>query len=144
METQIKELNKMHSEITNIKQRLEKQMIELNVEMWKKITGYNYSVSSLGRVRNDKRGNFLKPRNNKNGYYRVALLGNGKPKDILIHRLVALYFIGNPDNKPCVDHIDNNKINNNINNLRWVTIRENCQNSSINTHNTSGCKGVHY
>ena len=59
-----------------------------------------------------------------------------------IHRLIATAFIDNPSNKPFVDHIDNNGLNNNINNLRWCTQRENCMNSSFRNDNSSGMKGV--
>ena len=62
------------------------------------------------------------------GYYQVGLYKNNVEKKLYLHRLIALTFIPNPENKPVVDHIDENKLNNNISNLRWVTHSENCQN----------------
>ncbi len=108
-------------------------------EEFKIIDGYeNYSVSNLGNVRNDKKGKMLKQFNSSNGYKNVAL----ERKPHTVHVLVAKAFIANPDNKPVVDHIDNNRFNNNIENLRWGTRSENNYNASIPKSNTSGVKGV--
>ena len=79
----------------------------------------------------------IKQRTNKGGYKAVNLYLNGKMKTYKVHRLVALTFIANPDNKPCVDHIDGNRTNNNVNNLRWVT-------NSENQMNRKGTKGYYY
>ena len=65
-------------------------------------------------------------------------------KTYKVHRLVAIAFISNPDDKPEVDHIDENKTNDNVNNLRWATDRGNKQNIGITRYNTSGFKGVSY
>ena len=65
-------------------------------------------------------------------------------KSISIHRLVAHHFIENVDNKKCVDHIDRNKLNNNVENLRWVTVSENGMNRKIHSNNCSGCPGVYF
>ena len=100
-------------------------------EEWKKIEYFpNYSVSNLGRVRNDKTGKFLKPHKagkEKNQYFYTSLVQEvcGTQKTFLIHRLVAFAFIPNPDNKPEVNHIDGNHFNNTVDNLEWVTEREN-------------------
>jgi hypothetical protein len=61
-----------------------------------------------------------------------------------IHKLVAECFIDNPYNKTCVDHIDNRKTNNNVNNLRWATIQENNMNSKLRSDNASKYKGVSF
>jgi hypothetical protein len=103
----------------------------------------NYSVSNLGCVKNDKTNIILKPYTTK-GYNAVKLNRKNKQYTLYIHRLVASAFIPNPDNKLYVDHIDNNRQNNNINNLRWCTHQENQQNQKIKINNTSGYKGVYY
>lgn len=102
----------------------------------------NYSVSNFGNVRNDKTGRILKPIINSNRYYAVNLCNEGKIKFKKIHILVAKAFIDNPTNKKCVDHIDNNRLNNNIDNLRFASYGENNMNSKIRSDNTSNYKGV--
>jgi hypothetical protein len=102
----------------------------------------NYEVSNFGNVRNKKTEKLLKKVLNTKGYYKLELRQNSKRSTLLIHRLVALTFIDNPDEKPSVDHIDNNRTNNNVRNLRWCTSKENQQNSKLSRSNTSGHKGV--
>ena len=115
------------------------------MEEYKKVNNYNtYSISNNGNVRNDNTNHILKPQINKGGYYRVVLHKNGIMKSNNIHRLVAVAFIENSDNKPCIDHINNDKLNNNINNLRWCTYQENNRNASIRSDNSSGVKGVSF
>ena len=100
------------------------------MEIWKDIVGYEglYEVSNFGRVKSLKgHEKILKPANNGNGYLFVYLWKNGKGKQSYIHRLVATAFISNPLNKPCINHIDCNPQNNNVDNLEWVTQRENIQ-----------------
>jgi len=112
-------------------------------EVWKNIDDYeSYSVSDFGNVRNDKTGLLLNPR--KNYYFTIDLCKNKIGKTFRIHRLIALAFIENPENKECVDHIDGNSQNNNLTNLRWATISENNRNSKMNVNNTSGTKGVSF
>ena len=92
-----------------------------NTEVFKDIKGYpNYQISNLGRVWSKKRQIYLKPHKNNSGYLSVVLPSiNGKYKRELIHRLVALTFIDNPNNYPCVNHKDENKENNSASNLEW-------------------------
>jgi hypothetical protein len=78
------------------------------------------------------------------GYKIVILYRNGKRKKLKIHRLIAIAFIPNPKNKTCIDHINNKKLDNRLNNLRWVTNQENNRNSSISKNNTSQIKGVSF
>ena len=105
----------------------------------------NYLIYEDGRVYNQKFKRYVKPPLQNYTYYRYNLCKNGEKKSVMIHRLVAIHYIPNPDNKPCIDHIDGNKINNNINNLRWVSHIEN-DNAfrSISTNNTSGIKNISY
>ena len=118
----------------------EKQVI------WKDISGYEgmYKVSDTGLIRSVERwtefnrddkqvkrltkGRILKQSDHNRGYKTVSLHG----KRYLAHRLVAITFIGNPENKPCVDHIDEDKTNNDVSNLRWVTHSENTLHSMEN------------
>jgi len=93
-------------------------------------------------VKNNLTGRVLKTSLRGSGYKKVDLSKNGKSKTVNIHQLVAKHFLLNPDNKLCIDHIDNDKTNNNISNLRFATHIENGRNSSISKKNTSGVKGV--
>jgi len=101
----------------------------------------NYSVSNFGNVKKNQTGKIIIPRYS-NGYSQVELWNNDNRKVFGVHRLVAIEFIPNPENKPFVDHIDNDKANNNVNNLRWATITENNRNIGLSSNNTSGVKGV--
>jgi hypothetical protein len=112
-------------------------------EIFKTIEGFkNYSVSNLGNVANQKTGKILSPGINTQGYKYVVLSLNGKRYTKKVHRLVAKAFIENPCNKPIIDHIDNNRTNNNVSNLRFVTKSENGMNRLMSSNNTSGIKGV--
>lgn len=99
----------------------------MNTETWKDIKGYEglYQVSNCGNVRNRTRQITLKE--HKAGYKQVLLFKNGKGNMFLVHRLVANAFIPNPLNLPVVNHIDENKKNNNSTNLEWCTVSENNQ-----------------
>lgn len=101
-----------------------------NIE-WKPIKDYEdlYMVSNTGLIKSLHWGKekLLKQviRNNNYQYYFVGLLKNGKRKYFAVHRLVAQEFVDNPYNYTQVDHLDGDKLNNNANNLEWVTPKEN-------------------
>lgn len=106
-------------------------------EIWKDIKEYEgiYQVSNLGRVKSlkhSKEGKLLKGRVTGKGYLSVALFRNSVRKSNSIHRLVAEAFIPNPENKPEVNHIDENKLNNDVSNLEWVTSKENSNHGTRN------------
>lgn len=96
--------------------------------MWKKIIHNeietNYSVSDTGEIRNDTTGRLLKQQTD-GGYCSCTLAINKKPKRFRVHRLVALAFIENPENKDYVNHKDGDRQNNIVSNLEWVTPSEN-------------------
>lgn len=124
------------------------------MEIWKSVKNFEnlYEVSNLGRVRSLdhyvnyydintkqikqrlKKGVYIKPHRNNNGYLEYGLYGREKGKQIfcLAHRLVAEVFINNPENLPCVNHRNGRKADNRANNLEWVTAQEN-QNHAIRT-----------
>lgn len=101
-------------------------------EIWESVKGYEglYEISDLGRVKRiykNGKTRILKPSCNKQGYVQLALSKNNKLKTFKIHRLVAIAFIKNSSNKREVNHIDGNKKNNSLNNLEWVTSKENIE-----------------
>ena len=103
----------------------------------------NGSVLSKGCHANGKPPKFLKPMKNKNtAYMYVNLRDNPKRQMTKVHRLVAIHYIPNPENKPCVDHKNRIRDDNRIENLRWVTHKENMSNLGIMKTNTSGMKWI--
>lgn len=122
-------------------------------EYWKHVVGYEglYSVSNLGNVyRHPKRirdgyrpfiqiGKILKPSQDKDGYLRVTLFKGDSKKAFGIHRLVAQAFIPNPEDLPVVNHLDEVKDNNRLENLEWSTI---AHNNNYGSRNDKISKGV--
>ena len=104
----------------------------------------NYEVSNFGNIKNFNTGRILKPLINSNGYYKINLCKDGKTFTKAIHKLVANAFLPNPLNKKCVDHKNNDKLDNNVENLRFASTRENNMNKKLSIKNTSGFKGVHF
>ena len=96
-------------------------------EIWKDIKGYEglYEVSNLGNVKNIK-GLILKNYSDKNGYLRVYLYNNFKRKTCMVHRLVAEAFLDNPNNYPQVNHKNEDKSCNTVDNLEWCNVKYNC------------------
>ncbi len=95
-------------------------------EEWKPILEFEneYYISNKGRVFSLRNNILLKPKKTKSGYYRVSLSANGRRKECMIHRLVAEAFIPNPEKKLTVNHINENKQDNCIENLEWATQAE--------------------
>lgn len=102
-------------------------------EIWKFVPGYEglYMVSNKGIVKNCRTGKILKPHKIKNGYLQVCLCKDWNKKMFLVHRLVALAFIPNPENKRTVNHKDEDKTNNCVWNLEWMTYKENNEYSDV-------------
>lgn len=111
--------------------------------MWKWIEGYEgkYKISDRGEVFSMAINSIMKQQENY-GYKLVNLAKNGKYKNCRVHRLVAIAFVENIDNKPQVNHIDEDKTNNHVDNLEWVTPLENANygNRNKNISNHSGTK----
>lgn len=127
-------------------------------EIWKDVKGYEglYQVSNLGCIRSlDRiiinsigvktkyRGKLLKQNISKFGYCRINLTHAQKREYFFVHRLIAQSFIPNPNNLPFVNHKDFNKINNHVNNLEWITGRDNIHHYYNTIESTSNYIGVH-
>lgn len=92
-------------------------------EYWKDIKGYEglYQISNYGNVKSFYRNIILSPKTDKDGYKEVSLTKDHKKKTFKVHRLVAVAFLENPDNLPQVNHKDECKDNNTVDNLEWCT-----------------------
>ena len=116
-------------------------------EIWKDILGYegSYKISSFGNIFSIKSNKIMKLNDSSsNRYFSIYLRKNQKGKGYSVARLVAKAFIPNPDNKRIVDHIDGDKKNNHISNLRWATYIENGFNVKNQNIGTSQYKGVYF
>lgn len=121
-------------------------------EEWRDIEGYEgmYQVSNLGNVRGlnrvdstgrKRKERILKPKVTSSGYHQAGLCKNSKVTNHLIHRLVAVAFIDNPDNKKTVNHKDGCKSNNKLMNLEWLTASENNKHAfSVGLKSAKGSK----
>lgn len=101
--------------------------------MWKPVVGYEglYLVNEVGQVKstprngNGHKSKILKSRLTKQGYVHVCLSNKDHGKNVLVHRIVAETFIPNPYNLPCINHKDENKENNRVDNLEWCSYEYN-------------------
>lgn len=105
----------------------------MNSEIWKELEEFNgkYLVSTLGRLKSMpnkryKTEHIIKGTIDKKGYLRVRLRKKGFSKVYLVHRLIAKTFILNPNNYEQINHINENKLNNSVENLEWCTNKQNC------------------
>lgn len=113
------------------------------MESWRKVKDYpRYEVSDRGRVKNSRTGRILKQGNHRQGYSLVWLCDSEGRHGMSVHRLVAEAFVGNPESKPQVNHIDGNKSNNFAENLEWVTGRENTLHAYRKLHAPHSVVGV--
>ena len=135
------------------------QSITLPGEEWRDLVGFEekYMVSSMGRffskeriVRSNEltsnpykivRRKLLHPSETNHGYLKITFYVDGGPKTFSAHRLIAKTFIPNPNNRPMIDHIDRNRKNNCVSNLRWCDISENMNNPLTRKHCSSLNKG---
>ena len=110
----------------------------MDIEIWKPIPSYEtlYEISNNGVVKSLRTG-AVKCSSNNGKYKQVTLTKNGTSKTYKVHRLVAITFIPNPDNLPCVNHKDECQSNNNVNNLEWCSQEYNV-NYSIGKRNNCG------
>ena len=138
--------NIKHAYQTNLiapKTKREYYQEDLIGEEWKQVSNLHYSVSTFGRVRNDNTYLLLKP-SLTCGYQKVRLSQNGKIYDFTVHKLVYITFY-NIDNIPkgyVIDHIDANKTNNKLENLRLVTLSDNVNNALYVQKTNASCKEV--
>jgi hypothetical protein len=119
---------------------------DLEGEVWKDIQGYEglYQISNKGRVKSIKLNFVRNSHANDRGYQIINLRKGTHSKSARIHRLVAIHFIPNPDNKEQVNHIDFNPLNNTVENLEWVTNRENSCHSVQRKKKSSKYVGVQF
>lgn len=109
---------------------------DLKDEIWKDVPGYEnvLRISNYSRVLNIKKGVIERHYLSGSGYYRICVGVNGVVKHLYVHRVMLMTFVENPENKKCADHIDTNRLNNTIANLKWATHKENANNPITKLH----------
>lgn len=113
-------------------EKTKSRLLISDIEIWKDIPEYEnkYWISSHGQIKN-KKGLILSGHVGTTGYIHVNLYKETKYKTFDIHRLVGLLFVDNPENLPCINHIDGIKINNHFSNIEWTTYRNNTHHAII-------------
>ena len=105
----------------------------------------DYLIYLDGRVFSKKRNMFMKEQTHTDGYKMIGLSKDNKRKMFKIHRLIGIHYIPNPENKYSIDHINRDKTDNRVENLRWATRKEQIENrkeESLSKNNKSGHKGI--
>ncbi len=116
-------------------------------EVWKDLTDFEgiYKVSNYGRILRIKTNSVLKSSlSSCKKYYRIELCKDGKKYRRLIHRLLCIHFLPNPNNYQEINHIDHNSLNNNLNNLEWINDMGNTAHGKLNLLTTSKYLGVNW
>jgi hypothetical protein len=127
----------------------------MTTEIWAVVKSHPlFEVSDMGNVRWSCKNGVHVPEFMMGSYLHVKLRrgcwsrynknSRELSDDVAVHRLVGIAFLPNPDKKPIIDHIDLNKTNNCLTNLRWVTHAENMRNKALNVNNKTGYKGVSF
>ena len=108
------------------------------------IEGYDnkYIIFKTGKIFSLKNNKFMKSWLDKRGYRNIGLSKNHQRKTYKLHRLIMLHFVPNPDNLPQVDHINRNRDDNRLINLRWVDYSTNQQNTIVRKNNKLGIKNI--
>ena len=109
-------------------------------EVWKDVKGYEglYRVSNFGRIWSCRFGREISPAKSTDGYYQIRFYVNKSKKLFSVHRLVAMHFIPNPENKAQVNHKDGNVENNRVDNLEWATQSENLRHAALSLRKPLG------
>lgn len=141
-----------------VKSKNIKPIILIEGEIWKDVVGYegHYAISSIGRVKSLSRVKLtpnsffisqeiiLKYQINKGGYIKVILLKNAQPKTFLVHRLMGIAFLENSENLPEINHKNMVRSDNTIENLEWVSKRENKTHGFMDANTINNHVGVYY
>jgi hypothetical protein len=101
-----------------------------------------YLINKNGEIKSKRKNIIMKCKTDR-GYLQICLRKDGIKKYYFLHRLLGIQFIPNPNDYPCIDHIDNNSLNNDLNNLRWITQSGNRRNSNYK-NKSSKYRGVHW
>lgn len=113
-------------------------------EVFKNIAGFDYSISTTGKVRINSNNAIINPFLSQAEYYTIRLFRDRRQYTRTIHELMAEAFIPNPENKRFVTHINGNREDNNLNNLKWVRKSEIISNKDKTTKSISGIHGVYF